>query len=570
MLAKCSPKTSAWVIVTVIAIPCVILAAWPAGVRRRDPDLLTVPDVIRERAHPVHPNASEFDWETGIDVRARFTRAHDHLLALYGTRILSVTRVNLLARALIQDLFVPTPNGAYTPFRDASFGVVGGSATAGACVEEHQRWTDVLRAILRRIVLGHRERVASALGPAYATVMAFDSISDPCPPTVIGGVRSLSISNAAHEHTNTTHAVRFLPALFEPNQDLVAWEYTESDRHLETGGANDDLRDAHSAFVRRVTYAHPDAVVAWVFLWDAFQWDITSEPFAVPSWRVEETMQEWRHTLSDSVPQLEVSLARLLHHDDRVPGVVPARCQYTQRTRHLLTCDGVHPGVDAHRIVADLVVFALARAIVEVPRTRRDRAADALWSADARTLRANGVAVKERFPGEPWWVAETLKGRVVTRGFPFKLPLHAASAYAGEEMLCDHPTHAGNDSSSVWVSLEFDTLSGFRCDQHDFFWTGRAFTVRGTRRAALEVPDCKRGNFTMRFPYTIKTFPSLPCMECVCGVQHGGDGHPFVQEADPVGIPPHTAVSVCCPYRPYTPRSKRQYLHELFMVAVKP
>ena len=118
------------------------------------------------------------------------------------------------------------------------------------------------------------------------------------------------------------------------------------------------------------------------------------------------------------------------------------------------------------------------------------------------------------------------------------------------------------------MPLQFGALSGFRCTEFDFFWTGYAYNNRDDRQAVLELPSCSRGNFTLQFPYPVHSLPSLPCGDtrCTCTVPgNGTDGMP-VRTSNPEGLAPHIPVSVCCEYNHSAGVRGRAFMRELLIL----
>lgn len=476
----------------------------------------------------------------------RFRLEHARLARLYGTAIGAATRVNIIGQLALRTLLLPIAEridplsapSLWPPWSPVDVAVTGGSATAGACVGPNETWPALLR---RRLVgLLHGDTARSHAEP-----------------------RRVRTVNAAQGATDTRRPTQFLHALFAPGAGLVAWEFAINDKTFEpnTPSGADALRLAHDMFARRVIHAHPDAALVWVFLWDDMPKDR-----AAPTWTVERESAPVRRAMDGFVPQVEVSLARLVANWT-AEGADP----------HTLTCDGAHPNARGHAVVADLVTYALADAVLAQTPLEDARSALAQWDT-MRAMRAEGeiplVGSEALRRIDPPWFAEYMRGRARPRGFPFKMPLHAGGAYErGEQVMCTHKAFEWEPvGQRGWVPLQFDTLGGFLCAEFTFYWTGYAYDNRADRQAVLEVPDCAHGNVTLRFPYAVLSLPSFPCGDArvVCAVQRGGgdggDGAPWVRQMALADIAPREPVSVCAAYPRGTSARDRVYLRELFVV----
>lgn len=456
------------------------------------------------------PRATLEPWlEPFLAERARLATA-------YGPAVFEAVRANDLARRALRRV-LRDRYAAAEPAPPVEVAVVGGSATAGACVTPGQRWPDLLHWRIRDLLQRGR---------------------------------AVHVTNAAQGATDTRRATTFMHALFAPGADLVAWEYAINDKAFgpTTHGGADALRLAHDSFVHRTMSLHAGATVVWVFLWDD-----APAGARVANRSVEYASEPVRRSFDPLVPQVEVSLARALE----AWGV----------NAFDYACDGAHPNARGHVVIADLVMLALTDAVIT------GGGPDGAASLQQLPNPFGSVS----FPYilrtmDPAWLSLALQGQVRARGFPFKLPVHAASAYVdGEEFECSHRAFEWDAAPQRgWVPLRFDTLSGFKCTEFDFFWTGYAYNNRDDRQAALVVPDCARGNLTLRFPYPVRSIPSLPCGDprCMCTVRRAATGAP-VYERDPTDIAPSTPVSACCAYAPGAGPRDRVYMRDLLVLENK-
>jgi hypothetical protein len=163
----------------------------------------------------------------------------------------------------------------------------------------------------------------------------------------------------------------------------------------------------------------------------------------------------------------------------------------------------------------------------------------------------------------PWWLADVIAGRLSPRGFPFKTPL--GDTYHGEQFRCTArraPWSA--DGLPSWIPLTFEHLSGFDCGEFEFSWTGQAQYERADREGALEVPDCSRGNFSIRIPYAVHSVESVPCGRTLEGdFVCAANGRRSMLKNLPAGA----ELSLCCAYGASQSRPRYLFLHELLILA---
>ena len=432
-------------------------------------------------------------------------------------------------RAVITDSFGRTePTSGEVPVHIA---ITGGAVTAGECVTPAARWSNLVA-----------ERLDSLLRNA--------------PPA-----RPVHIVNTAQSSMNTMRAAQFAHALFAPKADMVFWEFTQADRSFlpDAGATEGRLRAAHDVFTRRMTSMNPDAVLVWVFLWDELP-----ETSPSPIRSVEDVSHSVRASSNSWVPQIEMSLARLVFNGAN--GLLDSRS---------FVCNGQYLNAAGHAALADLVMYALADAVLAPIDPVEERSALVQWESN-RNARASGYVSGEVGADAlllrrhtPEWSRTEPPRPLRARGFPFSTPQYFPGAYVpGEEFLCTHKRFAW-DSIPVkeWIPLRLDNLAWYKCEEFDFFGIGYASANRSDTQAVVSVPDCSRGSFAVRFPYAVRDLPSFPCdhEHCKCSTEpRGSQGilEPWSRTLDDIAIPANVPVSTCCRYTP----PERINLHDLFVV----